>query len=108
MKMSCEIIKDLLPLYFDNVCSNDSKVAIEEHLATCENCKSELQTMKKSLPLNSVEHNLKEADAVKKLSKKWRSGMIKSILKGILIGAIIIVTIILLLFLFMDIQIVYS
>jgi tetrahydromethanopterin S-methyltransferase subunit B len=41
------------------------------------------------------------------LSKRWRSGMIKSKLKGILIGAAIIAAIILLLFVFMDIRIVY-
>jgi len=108
MNVSCKIIKDLLPLYFDDVCSDDSKAMIEEHLATCDSCESELQVMKESLPINSAEQNLKASEAVRELSKRWRSGMIKSILKGILIGAIIIAAVILLLFLFMDIQIVYS
>ena len=31
-KVSCEIIKDILPLYYDNVCSDDSKRMVEEHL----------------------------------------------------------------------------
>ena len=108
MNVSCEIIKDLLPLYFDDVCSNDSKAVIEEHLATCDSCKSELQVMKESLPINNAEQNLKASESVRKLSKRWRSGMKKSILKGILIGAITIAAIILLLFLFMDIRIVYA
>jgi predicted anti-sigma-YlaC factor YlaD len=108
MNVSCEIVKDLLPLYFDDVCSSDSKTMIERHLVTCDSCKSELQTMKESLPINNTEQNMKESETVRKLSKRWRSGMIKSILKGILIGAIIIAAIILLLFLFMDIRIVYS
>lgn len=46
MKISCEIIKDLLPLYLDGVCSNDSKVMVEEHLAECDSCKAELHAMK--------------------------------------------------------------
>jgi len=36
MRITCEIIKDLLPLYHDNVCSEDSRKLIEEHLLTCE------------------------------------------------------------------------
>ena len=35
MKISCDIIKDLLPLYYDGVCSADSKAIIEAHLAQC-------------------------------------------------------------------------
>lgn len=45
MKISCDIIKDLLPLYHDNVCSTDSRKLIEEHLENCEECKSELKNM---------------------------------------------------------------
>lgn len=29
MKISCEIIQDLLPLYCDGVCSQDSKQVVE-------------------------------------------------------------------------------
>ena len=42
-KISCEVIKDMLPLYYDNVCSDDSKRMVEEHLSYCDNCKMELE-----------------------------------------------------------------
>jgi predicted anti-sigma-YlaC factor YlaD len=90
MKISCEIIKDLLPLYLDGVCSNDSKVAVDEHLTACENCKAELQAMQTSLPLINAEQNLKEAEAVKNLSKRWKKSMKKALLKGIIITLITI------------------
>ena len=45
MKISCEIIRDLLPLYHDGVCSNESKQMIEEHLSNCEKCRTELKEM---------------------------------------------------------------
>ena len=45
MNISCDIIKDLLPLYHDEVCSDDSKTMIEEHLSHCENCRNELAAM---------------------------------------------------------------
>ena len=31
--MKCEIIKDLIPLYLDNVCSEDSRKLVEDHLS---------------------------------------------------------------------------
>lgn len=40
MKDSCNIIRDLLPLYMDEVCSEDSKEIIEEHLNHCSDCQS--------------------------------------------------------------------
>lgn len=38
--MKCEIIKDLLPLYLNNECSEETKTMIEEHLSTCEECRA--------------------------------------------------------------------
>ena len=39
MSMTCEIIEDLLPLYVDNVCSAQSRQAVEQHLQACEKCR---------------------------------------------------------------------
>jgi len=85
MKISCEIIRDLLPLYYDAVCSNESKALIEEHLAECDNCKAELLSMGETIPVNSMEQNLSEAETLKELSGKWRKGKMKSFLKGMII-----------------------
>ena len=105
MKISCEIIKDLLPLYFDDVCSDDSKSLVDEHLETCNECKSRLQLIEMSLPISNVERNLKEADPIINLSKRWNKGMRKSKLKGILITLAVIAAIILLLHTFMGIHV---
>ena len=107
MKMSCDIVKDLLPLYLDGVCSNDSKAAVEEHLALCENCKAELQAMQSSLPIKIAERNLSEAEAVINLSKKWRKGMMKSLLKGIFIALLAVAAITLIAYVFMDFRVIF-
>ncbi len=39
MKYPCDLIQDLLPLYHDGVCSEESKKAIENHLSECSACK---------------------------------------------------------------------
>jgi len=85
MKISCEIIRDLLPLYHDGVCSNDSKTLVEDHLAYCDSCRAELEAMDKELPLSDARQNMHEAEAVKKLSRRWKRGMTVSLLKGSLI-----------------------
>lgn len=45
MKIPCEVVKDLLPLYHDNVCSDESRTIIEEHLLECDTCKKYLDDM---------------------------------------------------------------
>ena len=39
MKYDCEVIKDLLPLYHDEICSENTKTIVEEHLQECESCR---------------------------------------------------------------------
>lgn len=105
MNISCKIIKDLLPLYHDDVCSQESRAAVEEHLSHCESCKTELKAMDEALPINNPEQNLIEADAVKSLSKRWKKGMLKSMLKGVWSTLLIVIVLALVLYLFMDIRI---
>ena len=45
-KITCEIIKDILPLYVDDVVSADTRTMVEEHLAECESCKKEAEAMR--------------------------------------------------------------
>lgn len=39
MKYECEMIRDLLPLYHDKVCSKTSERVVEEHLKECAPCR---------------------------------------------------------------------
>lgn len=38
MKMTCEIIKDLIPMYTDKTASCETALAVKEHLASCPEC----------------------------------------------------------------------
>ena len=48
MNLSCDIIRDLLPLYAEELASADSAEAVEEHLQDCESCRKAYEDMKKS------------------------------------------------------------
>ena len=39
MKYDCDVIRDLLPLYADKVCSENSRQIVEEHLQECPDCR---------------------------------------------------------------------
>lgn len=50
MRTDCDIIRDLLPLYSDKVCSESSRRLVEEHCAECEECSEQLLAMSAELP----------------------------------------------------------
>ena len=54
MKTDCEVIRDLLPLYADQICSEPSRKMVEEHLPTCPACSEVLQRLRS----NVIEENL--------------------------------------------------
>ena len=46
MKYQCGIIKDLLPIYIEELCTSESKKIVEEHLEECSDCKQHYLQMK--------------------------------------------------------------
>ncbi len=51
MRITCDIIRDLLPLYAEDLVSEDSKQLVEEHLQDCEPCTKQLGILKKAAVL---------------------------------------------------------
>ena len=46
MKISCDIITDLLPLYHDEVCNESSRKLVEEHIEECSTCRAVLEKLR--------------------------------------------------------------
>lgn len=51
MNVSCNIVRDLLPLYAEGLVSPDTEKMVHDHLITCNTCTKELAMLKKPLPL---------------------------------------------------------
>lgn len=51
MKLDCEVIRDLLPLYAEHLTSPASTQLVEEHLKSCESCRAELAQMQEPVPV---------------------------------------------------------
>lgn len=87
MNISCEIIKDLLPLYHDNVCSAESRSLIESHISECDSCSKLLSDISDELecPVNTID----EAKPIKSIQIAWEKDKVKSFIKGAAISVLV-------------------
>ena len=60
MKKECEIVRDILPLYVDGVCSDASREIIVDHLKECPDCSAYLEQIRAS----EAEDTLREEKAL--------------------------------------------
>lgn len=86
MDISCQVIRDLLPLYHDGVCSDESRRLVERHLRDCPECRAELsaygaETIK--------ENNMNEAKLIQDTANKWKKNKAAAFFKGALIAALL-------------------
>jgi len=74
--MNCDIIRDLIPLYVDGVCSDESRYTVETHLTKCESCKQYYEAM--TTPIEREE----SVKAIKKTHKihLWKASLLQSAL----------------------------
>lgn len=82
MKIHCNIAKDLMPLYMDDVLSEESKAAVEEHLTECEDCRVYFREMQKtdlSETNADIEEILGRLDEAERIRRLRRSMLIKRI-----------------------------
>ncbi|NLY21569.1 MAG: zf-HC2 domain-containing protein [Tissierellia bacterium] len=70
MKENCNIVKDLLPLYAENLLSDDSKKYVRDHLEDCDDCKEELEKMECIYAIENDTDILPLKSIVKKLNNK--------------------------------------
>ncbi|MBW4829530.1 MAG: DUF3955 domain-containing protein [Clostridiaceae bacterium] len=80
MRLSCEVIRDLLPLYYDKVCSKESSSLIEEHLANCPQCVDELKKLKMDFENPTISDG--KVKLMENISAKWNKDKRVSFTKG--------------------------
>ena len=80
MKISCDVIEDLLPLYVDDMVSEDSRQLVEEHLKECTTCQKMMEEMKKENSLGHGKEGLADAErkAIEPLKKIRRKDPAKT------------------------------
>lgn len=77
--LSCNIIEDLLPLYHDNVCSEDSRRVVEDHLSSCAKCRDTLNKIESEMKLPST---IDDVSPIRSIAKKWKADKLTSFFGG--------------------------
>lgn len=76
MDIKCEVIQDLLQLYVDDLCSDESCRLVEEHLEHCSECREFLNSLRKGdFLINKV-----EVEVDRSVEKKLLSNIKKRLL----------------------------
>lgn len=92
MRMNCAIVKDLLPLYVEDLTSDSSNQFIEEHIVNCDECMDYLKNIKRDIP--TVEESFDAGDyddqkMVKNIKKRMMNQHFIMAAIGVLAGLII-------------------
>lgn len=87
MRVSCKIVEDLLPLYHDNVCSQESIILVEEHLEHCSDCKTKLEILHEETKFIAPTSN--DTAPFTSIRDKWIKSKKTSFLKGAAIAVMI-------------------
>lgn len=87
MTYPCGIIRDLLPLYIDDVCNEESKQAVENHLSECEKCRNYYESMKSTEGFVAKENDNSEDMKMANNLKNVKSKINKKI-RNIVLGAV--------------------
>jgi hypothetical protein len=82
--MDCNIVGDLLPLYIDGCCSEESAKAVEEHIKNCDACKKLLEDMRLSSDVITVSDTPKTFRKV----NDWKASVLQSALLFVSFGLI--------------------
>ena len=90
MKMDCDVIRDLLPLYADEACSGKSRALVEEHLGECPACRDVLARMRAT----ELESGLRreKSTVIEYALKRFRR---RSAAVGVLAAALIVIPVVL-------------
>lgn len=90
MNTDCEVIRDLLPLYADEVCSDGSRQIVENHLQECAECSALLEKLRKSEIENGLRDEKEQVIEYQAKRFKRRSTAVGSIVSGIFMVPVLV------------------
>lgn len=81
MKNECSIVCDLLPLYVEDMVSEDTAEFVKEHLGNCPTCRAELEKLRKPVQPVAAQHVPDiDAEPLKRLKKALLMEKVQAIL----------------------------
>lgn len=73
-KISCNIIRDLIPSYVDEICSEESRNLVDEHIKNCMDCHTHLELLQNTMFTDEKGEKEKVSylKKIKKFYAKWQ------------------------------------
>lgn len=80
-QVDCDIIRDLLPSYIDNISSKSTNDLVEEHMKDCKGCQTKLKEMNKEVDIKPLYKQEEQIDYL----KGYRKNKIMTIIFAIIL-----------------------
>lgn len=99
MKNECSIVRDILPLYLENMVSDETGAFVKEHLKDCPECTAELEALKAGPKVEKIGSEMRDSlevevmKSMKATRKKFRKKAYR--VAAIIAGIFIIVCVLL-------------
>ena len=99
MKNECSIVRDILPLYLENMVSDETGAFVKEHLKGCPECTAELEALKAGPKVEKIGNEMRDSlevevmKSMKATRKKFRKKAYR--VAAIIAGIFIIVCVLL-------------
>lgn len=87
-KENCYLIKDLLPLYIDDLCSKESTEIIKDHLEVCSSCRKEYEQLTNQPEIKAINDN--STELIKGVGNMFKKDKKKAIIKTVSIFLVVL------------------
>lgn len=91
MKKECSVVRDVLPLYLENMVSEGTTVFVKEHLENCADCTTEFERLKSGMQVDEAVPKQREHDAevITAVKKKIDKRIFKAVAAVCLVAAVL-------------------
>lgn len=81
MKNECNIVRDVLPLYFENMVSEGTAIFVREHIENCSECAAELKAMEsgKQIDEATIPQREQDTNVITAVKKKIAKRILKMV-----------------------------
>ncbi len=90
MDQNCKIVQDLLPLYIDSVCSEESRTYVDSHIAECPDCADLLHKLNDNTCVDDIRQETTDVVAKHAKKQKRTSAIVGMVFAGVLMIPVVI------------------
>lgn len=84
MKLECDIVRDLMDMYAEGLCSEASVRAVESHLSECEECRARLESLRgvqsEEIVCEIGQEDISAARSFRKVRRRWMRSVAAALL----------------------------